>query len=359
MPVEKGALPAASDDYSSGPTLSQLVRGAGLMQISTATPGFGYSTLGGFTMWAAAELGKNMLERVQGKIPQKKMIIVFGGEPLSGKTWIRSLVDYVLDRYVTVNLSGLGSKMTKIERVTWENNGLFKAMPQDPGAVPTPATLRLANEFLGDAFEQTFWRSNVAIMEAPLITGVPLDQGWIGQPRGSELVRQMVRRKGRFDLEEKYRYDTWLVMIRGGPDFRTSMGYYRELMKRAENLAEMRAVAARYGKSPRYPYNIYQGRSEQRQGATLEQVRNIEEVVNDLIRRLIRLGKLNLPEDIDLSPDHLHRVRAVDELTRYFCQQIGIPPTRLFIGANEPTLSELGVDPRVIREDKQMLEPDN
>lgn len=342
-------------------TLTQMTKRYELSQVGAVFPSEpGHKTLEAFALRMALELAINRDESGKSNQPQRKMVVVNGGEPISGKTRFRRILREILTNFSDINLKDLRDRRTRSETVLWENHGLFRAMSKDPGAIPGIEHLTSANGYLAVALRQAFWRSNVVFLEAPLITAAPIGEGWVGELRGSEIVKQLVKREGEIfaDFPD---FDLWLNWMVGGRDLRMSMAYYRELMKQARTLKEMQQAAARYGKSPNsmgrpYPVSLPQGKKEQRQGATLIQTRNIEGIVNKVIGHVNETGGLNLPPNVSLDPTGSTRPLAVARLMSYFNQEIGISPDRTFIGFNNPSLEELGVDPLVVEEDKMRLE---
>lgn len=283
------------------------------------------------------------------KSSSDKHILLFTGSPKVGKSHFRKRIEEFLIS------SGLS-----FQSVNWEEDGEARARKE--GKIQTPPhqlleddQLEAANQSLERRTLEAIGQSDTVLIEIPGITAVKIGRSWIGRPLGSKLLHDLaLKREAFLDLTPYQLYGVGLI---SGPSLRYVMAYLSDDMQSAQVLEEAQTLAVLYGKEPPATQQEWDRLKE---GASVSEVIGVEEQMLQMIDRLSEWIKIDLPSerafhrsyDSELkklvNPDLMDKTYQVEPkvaglMEWFFEERFRMNPDNVFIGRNDPRVSELGI----------------
>lgn len=314
---------------------------------------------------------RNDVRESGGRAREPRLALIMSSMPASGKTYYGEMLDRFIAGYLKERFPGQDPSLL-YRVVTWEEHGKRAAF--EAGEIQTPlnqpataAETFIATRYLADNIAGSVDGTFVSRIEAPASTAY-LDNyrrqdypgGWVGRVQGNKAIRDLLYGRNQFEkLAERYSLKVHMAGLVPGP-WLGLMPDYRGAIKASRNLREAGSISTMFGKNP--PGSRADLQRVQRDGATPEQIIQMEGEIYRIMGALASEGKITLP-DIDLflsfRADYENSVQKVTGLKRgrlaslnyvtgvliEYLQMVdyGMSDRYTFIGVNNPTPRELGL----------------
>lgn len=345
----------------------------------TKVPNLQYFMLNVFSRFA---LAAEAYGRGEDRRPPR-FVVVVKGQPGDGKTYISEIIDEAILNWGSHPFrSGLLEKEAELwhSHVSWERDGLKAArdageLRGNPNELAPDKGLVAANHHFQYAFKRSIRRSLFTTVEGPLgcvlkdPSKTDLTEKWDGRVMSTEAMRNFFILKDDFaGLEDEFNVEGYAVGLCGGAALEV-LNDYRGLMKSVRKLNSGQMIANLFGRP--IPRNIPELRRQQADGASPVQMRKIDDILSDLMERLVGDDVIVLPDLEKFREDHelplrekIGLYRPMSTSMRYstgvvlervfkndfrLASKTGEMP-RYFVGLNDPPLESLGID-----EDRQEI----
>lgn len=316
----------------------------------------------------------------EGKVPKPPRFLIFTeGEPQSGKTHIINATNGILE---ILGRHRFAERLTQgstrwFSHKTWERDGLAVArglgfITTSRDEVANPEGLMAANYFFQSSLVESIDNSYFTSVEKP-IGAIRQDAGadetdffkkWLGRPMGEEGAYNLFRREGPFKgIDDIYNVQCFAAGVCGAPIVQI-FDKYRDEIKGARTWRDAARKSYKYAKRP--PKSQEELLQMQADGASLEQMKVISDVVYSLLLELESRGEFKLPRVARIVTDYLFEDLAelrekagIDDpfpaavrfmsglLLKYiFEHDRKIEKGKSVIGYNKPTFKQLGIDAR-------------
>lgn len=288
----------------------------------------------------------------------RRLVYIVLGMPSSGKTYYSGIIDLFMQDTID-RLGQKGGRRLKYGTVSWEESeekarqkGFVKTSVYKPY---TELELRYSAEELRFSLLDSLSENNVTRVEVPGITSVKTGNHWLGRNLGAEVLADLADRKGNFS---HFNYEIYASVFIGGIALRHIMSEFRDDFRQARSLQEAQRVAVLYGKIP--PSSKEEWR-RQTNGASIEQIKQIEEQISDATNYLIN-KRLLLPDiqryvelyNREIKPlvgprndEFVSYYRTISDLvllaTYSLKHTLKLPGSQGFVGYNNPNLEDLGI----------------